>query len=101
MIYFWGADVIIELYEAIYGVNLYDINDPELFMAHGTMDVNPSTPFSEATDLKNTYNSLGIYNKLIPLEGAGHGAWNAQVNGKGLNELTFNFLLERQHLDVQ
>jgi len=101
MIYFWGADIKLELYEAIYGTNLYDINDPELFMAHGTMDVNPSTPFSEATDLKEIYDSLGIYNELVPLEGAGHGAWNAQVSGKGLNELTFNFLTERQDLIVE
>lgn len=101
MIYFWGADIKIELYEAIYGVNLYDINDPELFMAHGTMDVNPSTPFSEATELKNIYDSIGIYNELVPLEGAGHGAWNAQVDGKGLNELTFDFLVDRQNLNVE
>lgn len=101
MIYFWGADIKIELYEAIYGVNLYDINDPELFMAHGTMDLNPSTPFSEATELKDIYDSLGIYNELVPLEGAGHEAWNAQVDGKGLNELTFDFLVERQDLNVE
>ena len=101
MIYFWGADVKLELYEAIYGINLYDMNDPELFMAHGTMDVNPSTPFSEATELKDIYDSLSIYNELVPLEGAGHGAWNAQVDGKGLNELTFDFLVERQNLMVE
>ena len=70
-------------------------------MAHGTKDVNPSTPFSEATDLKDTYDLLGIYNELIPLDGAGHGAWNAQIDGIGLNELTFNFLVERQDLGVE
>jgi acetyl esterase/lipase len=101
MIYFWGSNVLLELYEAIYGINLYDINDPELFMAHGTMDVNPSTPFSEATELKDIYDSLGIHNELVPLEGAGHGAWGAQVNGLGLNELTFDFLVERQNLEVE
>lgn len=101
MVYFWGADVKLELYESIYGVNLYDTDDPELFMAHGTMDINPSTPFSEATDLKEIYDSLGIYNELVPLEGAGHGAWNAQVNGMSLNEMTFDFLVERQNLSVE
>ncbi len=101
MIYFWGSNVKLELFDAIYGVNSYDSYDPELFMAHGTMDINPSTPFSEATELNNIYDSLGIYNELVPLEGAGHGAWNAQVNGKGLNELTFTFLVERQNLNVE
>lgn len=101
MIYFWGADVKLELYESVYGLNRYDSNDPELFMAHGTMDVNPSTPFSEATELEGIYDSLGIYNELVPLEGAGHGAWNAQVEGLSLNELTFNFIVERQNLNVE
>ncbi len=101
LIYFWGANIKLELLEAIYGINAYDMNDPELFMAHGTMDVNPSTPFSEATELKGIYDSLGIYNELVPLEGAGHGAWNAQVDGKGLNEMTFDFIVDRQGLEVE
>ena len=101
MIYFWGANVKLELYEAIYGLNRYDSGDPELFMAHGTMDVNPSTPFSEAVEMEGIYNSLGIYNELVPLEGAGHGAWNAQVNGIGLNEITYDFVVERQNLIVE
>ena len=101
MIYFWGANIKLELHESIYGVNRYDSNDPELFMAHGTMDVNPSTPFSEATELEGIYNLLGNFNELVPLEGAGHGAWNAQVDGKNLNELTMDFVVERQNLNVE
>ena len=101
MIYYWGANVKLELYEAIFGKDPYDSNDPELFMAHGTMDINPSTPFSEATELKDIYDSLGIYNELVPLEGAGHGAWNAQVDGIGLNELTFDFIVDRQNLEAE
>jgi len=93
--------VKLELYEAIYGVDPYDNNDPELFMAHGTMDINPSTPFSEATELKDIYDALGIYNELVPLEGAGHGAWDAKVDGRGLNELTFDFIVERQNIQVE
>ena len=31
----------------------------------------------------------------------GHGAWNAKVDGKGLFELTFDFLVERQSLIVE
>ncbi len=101
MIYFWGANVKLELLEAIYGVDRYDVNDPEVYLAHGTMDVNPSTPFSEATELKEIYDGLGVYSELVPLEGAGHGAWNAQVDGKGLNELTFDFIVARQQLTVE
>ena len=89
-----------ELFEAIYGLNRYDGSDPELFMAHGTEDINPSTPFSEAIELQEIYDPLGIYNELVPLEGAGHGAWDAKVEGKGLFELVFDFLVERQNLTI-
>lgn len=101
MIYFWGSNIKLELFEAAYGLNRYDANDPELFMAHGTEDQNTTTTFSEATELKGIFNSLGIYNKLIPLEGAGHGAWNATVNGQNLSELSFDFIVERQNLIVE
>ena len=70
-------------------------------MAHGTMDMNPSTPFSEATELKDIYDSLGIYNELVTLEGAGHGAWNAKVDRIGLNELTFDFIVDRQNIKIE
>ena len=69
MIYFWGSNTKLELFEAVYGIDPYDNNDPELFMAHGTSDINPSTPFSEATEMKDIYDSLGIHNELVTLEG--------------------------------
>lgn len=101
MVYFWGSNVKIELFEAVYGTYLYDDNDPELFMAHGTNDVNPSTPYSEATELKDIYDSLGLHNELVTLEGAGHGAWDATVDGKSLSDMTFDFIVERQKLTVE
>ena len=101
IVYFWGSNVKLEVFEGVYGLNRYDAGDPELFLAHGTKDVNPSTPFSEATELKDIFDPLGVYVELVPLEGAGHGAWNATVDGKGLSELTFDFLVERQGLTVE
>jgi acetyl esterase/lipase len=101
MIYFWGSNIKLELFESIYGLNRYDSNDPELFIAHGTNDENATTPFSEATELQDIYNLLNVYNQLIPLEGQGHGAWNAEVDGKGLFEMSFDFIVERQFLQVE
>lgn len=100
LVYFWGATIKLDLFELVYGLNRYDGSDPELFMAHGTQDVNPSTPYSEALELKEIYDPLGVYNQLVPLEGEGHGAWHAEVDGKGLFELTFDFLVERQNLVI-
>ncbi len=96
---FWGSNVKLELYEQVYSVDRYDSNDPELFIAHGTLD--PTVLFSEGTELDSIYNSLGIYHEFVPLVDQGHGAWNATVDGKSLSELTFDFLVERQNLRVE
>lgn len=101
MVYFWGSNLKLELFDTIYSLYRYDGDDPELFMAHGTLDANPGTPFTEATELETIYHSFGIYNELVPLEGQGHGAWDATVNGKSLSEMTFDFIAERQGLTVE
>jgi len=101
VVWFWGSKIKLDLFEAIYGLNRFDSGDPELFMAHGTDDVNPVTPFFEATELQGIYDPLGVHNELVPLEGRGHGAWNATLNGKGLFELSFDFLTTRQNLTVE
>ncbi|GAB1308515.1 hypothetical protein KH5_11980 [Urechidicola sp. KH5] len=97
MVYFWGSNIKLDVFEAVYELNRYDSNDPELFMAHGDQ-FDPVTPYEEALELQNIYNSLDIYSNLVTLEGYGHGAWNATVEGKGLFELSFDFLVERQQL---
>lgn len=100
MVYFWGSNQKLDLFEGVYGVDPYDVNDPELFMAHGNGD-DPVTPYEGALELQEIYNSLGIHNELVTLEGKGHGAWNAKVDGKGLSELSYEFLVERQGLDLE
>ena len=108
MVYFWGSNIKLDVFEAVYELNQYDRydgSDPELFMGHGTAQ-DLVTPYEEALELQGIYNSLGIYNKLATLllpngNPAGHGAWNAVVDGKGLSELTFDFLTDRQKLIVE
>ena len=108
MVYFWGSNIKLDVFEAVYELNQYDRydgSDPELFMGHGTAQ-DLVTPYEEALELQSIYNTLGIYNKLATLtkpngEPIGHGAWNGVVDGKGLFELTFDFLVERQNLKVE
>ena len=100
MVYFWGSNVKLDVFEGVYGLNRYDNKDPELFMAHGDQ-YDPVTPYEEAVELQGIYNSLGVHSKLVTLEGFGHGAWNATVNGKGLFEMSFDFIVERQNLKVE
>ncbi len=108
MVYFWGSNIKLDVFEAAYNLeqyNRYDASDPELFMGHGTAQ-DLVTPYEEALELQSIYNSLGIYNKLATLtkpngEPIGHGAWNGIFDGKGLFELTFDFLVDRQNLTVE
>ena len=100
MVYFWGSNIKLDVFEAVYGLSRYDSNDPELFMAHGDQ-YDPVTPYDEAIELQGIYDSLGIHNELVTLVGEGHGAWNATVNGKGLFEMSYDFIVERQNLNVE
>lgn len=97
---FWGSTNKLNLFQGVYGVDPYDAGDPELFLVHGTADQNPSTPYSESEQFQALYTDLGVHSELVPLEGAGHGAWGAEVDGKGLFELSFDFLVDRQGLAV-
>jgi acetyl esterase/lipase len=100
MVYFWGSNIKLDVFEKVYDLYRYDSNDPELFMAHGN-EYDPVTPYEEAIELQGIYDSLGIHSELITLDGFGHGAWNATVNGKGLFEMSFDFLVKRQNLRVE
>ena len=108
MVYFWGSNQKLDLFEDVYDLeqyDRYDANDPELFLGHGEA-YDPVTPYEEALELQDIYNSLGLYSELKTLlrpdgSDAGHGAWDALVDGKGLSEMTFDFIVERQSLTVE
>ncbi len=95
---FWGSNVKLDLFGSVYGVERYDSNDPDLFIAHGTED--PAVLYSEAEELVHLYDSTGAYVELNTLVDQGHGAWNATVNGKSLSELSFDFLVAQQELNL-
>ncbi len=108
MVWFWGSTAKLDLHEAVYALeqyDRYDSGDPEIFMAHGTAE-DPVTPYTETEEVLDIYASMGVHSELATLQmpngsPAGHGAWEAEVDGKGLSELTFDFLVERQSLTVE
>ncbi len=100
MVYFWGSNLKLDVFESVYGFDRYDSNDPELFMAHGDQ-YDPVTPYEEALELQGIYDSLGLHSELVTLYGEGHGAWAASVDGKGLFEMSFDFIVNRQDLTVE
>lgn len=96
---FWGSDNSIEVLELIYSYQRFDMDDPALFIAHGTED--PTVPFSSAEDLKAIYENNEVDFAYYPLEGKGHGPWGATVNGKSLSDLSFDFIVDNQNLEVE
>jgi para-nitrobenzyl esterase len=96
---FWGSNVSIEILESIYGHQRFYSNDPAMFIAHGTEDT--TVPFSSAEDLKTICETNEVDFIYYPLEGRGHGPWGATVNGKSLSDLSFDFIVDNQNLNVE
>jgi len=96
---FWGGQSVTDAYQAVYGIDLFDSNDPVLYKAHGTIDF--TVPFSSALELQDIYESIGVEMRLDTLVGVGHGDFNAMLNGKRLEELAFDFIVEQQNLIVE
>lgn len=96
---FWGSRVSLDALEMVYGHQRFDANDPPIMIVHGTED--PTVPFSSAEELKTLYENNGIPLAYYPLEGRGHGPWNATVDGKSLSDLSFEFIIEQQQLTVE
>jgi hypothetical protein len=96
---FWGSAKTIEVLELIYGYERFDQSIPAMFIAHGTADA--TVPFSNAIDLKAIYEFNNTEFIYYPLEGSGHGAWSATVDGKSLSDLSFDFIVVNQNLNLE
>ena len=113
MVLLWGNTGVLDFHEGVYNLDQYDrfdVNDPELFMGHGEAE-DLQSPYGEALELQDFNNSLGIYSELktllVPVEEeptdlvpAGHGAWNVEVDGKSLFEMSYEFIVARQGLNL-
>lgn len=69
-------------------------DDPPMLIAHGDADRQFGTPFSGAEAMRDACLANVIPHDFYPLPGAGHGAWEAQVDGASLADLTLSFLEE-------
>ena len=101
---FWGSPTSVNLLQGVYGVERFDPGDPPLFIAHGTAD--STVVFSHGEVLQETWETHGIPHVFYPLEGAGHGPWDATVpdddgNPQTLFELAFDFTVAQQALQVE
>ena len=72
MVYFWGSNIKLDVFENVYGLNQYDrydSGDPELFMGHGTAQ-DLVTPYDEALELmkKIEYSINDVNNGIAKIQ---------------------------------
>ncbi|CAL2080720.1 Peptidase_S9 domain-containing protein [Tenacibaculum sp. 190524A05c] len=96
---FWGSGVTARLINDLYGKQRFGANDAPIIIIHGTED--PTVLFSEAETLRDHYINSGVPYEFYPLEGKGHGPWNATFDGKRLEVLCFDFMVKQMNLNLQ
>ncbi len=95
----WGGTAVITMLEMLGGAPRFDATDAPVSIVHGTED--PTVPFSQAEAIRDAYQTTGAPYAFYPLEGLGHGPWNAQLSGQSLTELAFDFIVLQQKLVVE
>ncbi|MEC7948675.1 MAG: alpha/beta hydrolase [Myxococcota bacterium] len=94
----WGGITHMEILKRINGKSRFDRYDAPVSIVHGTED--ETVPFTEAEKLRDAYETTGAPFAMHPLEGRGHGPWDATVDGRNLRELAFGFVVDQQSLNV-
>ena len=95
----WGGAGMMQILGDVYGHDRFDSTDAPLLIVHGTED--ETSDYSNAEELVDIYTSTGVYNEIIPLPDAGHGAWGFEFeDGTNLRDLSFDFITEQLELTV-
>lgn len=72
----------------------FDKSDPPMMVVHGTKDNTLGASFLESILMTSQCKKVGIPYEYYKLQGYGHGAWDAKVNGKTLSQLIAEFLIK-------
>jgi para-nitrobenzyl esterase len=92
----WGGTAQITMLDQLYQLDRWDAEDAPVAIVHGTED--PTVSFTEAEAIRDAYEGTGVNYAFHPLDGAGHGAWGARVDGMSLSQLAFEFIVTQQGL---
>ncbi|MEM7764525.1 MAG: alpha/beta hydrolase [Pseudomonadota bacterium] len=95
----WGGPATVDLLETVDGVTRWAIDDAPISIIHGTEDL--TVPYDRAEALVDIYSQTGAYFELTTLQGAGHSAWNVNVDGQPLTALGFDFVARMLAIEVQ
>ena len=96
---YWGGDGLVDALQTVYGHNRFDALDAPIMIAHGDKD--DVVLFTEAEDLQAAYEETGVNYAFYHLDGQKHGAWGAKYDGKYLDRLSFDFIVEQQDLTIE
>jgi acetyl esterase/lipase len=94
---FWGGtDVVDARADAFGGTSRWDASDAPILIVHGTEDT--IVPFDQAERIRSEYQASGAAFEFVRLDGDGHAAWAAEVNGLSLQDLSHRFLVREMGL---
>ncbi|WP_419189827.1 carboxylesterase family protein [Stieleria marina] len=83
----WGSGLLLDLLKRYDGRERFDNEDAPLLVVHGTDD--KVVPYDHAEALLKNYQAELLHFKL---DGFGHSAWNAKVDGKSLLDAVYPFM---------
>ena len=68
-------------------MNEFSSGDPPVMIVHGKNDFHIGTFFTAALNIEAACKKAGIPVVLHPVDGKGHGCWDAEIDGKPLNDV--------------
>lgn len=87
------AAAIVDLWGSAAPVmNAFDSSDPPIMILHGSLDFRVGIGLGPAIAIRDECIENNIPYAYYPISGEGHGAWDAEVDGKDLATLTIDFL---------
>ncbi len=95
---FWGSKSAIDAISILYKKELFNKNNPAIFIAHGTDD--DVVPYNRALELEGVYKKTGAPYIMYSLDKKGHGPWEYTEKGLGLGDLALRFIVKKQALEV-
>lgn len=94
---FWGSgEAVDHLPSAFGGESRWDADDAPILIVHGSDDGLVDIEAGRA--IRDQYAATGVSFRYVELGGAGHGAWDREVDGHNLRELSEEFLWEHMEL---
>jgi acetyl esterase/lipase len=96
----WGSKIIVDVIQALDGMDRFDETDAPISIVHGLAD-DIVLPI-EGEKLETEYTRTGVPHEAHYLPDRGHGVWGARLSIDGielsLRDLAFQFIIEQQEL---